>query len=73
MVELRASMTIPANTVLKPGEVYSTPRSFLAVYSGDYYEPLRLWSSVLAKGRLESAEALERGLQRQLVRMGLRI
>ena len=43
------SMTIPANTVLKPGEVYSTPRSFLAVYSGDYYEPLRLWSSVLAK------------------------
>ena len=46
---IAASMTIPANTVLKPGEVYSTPRSFLAVYSGDYYEPLRLWSSVLAK------------------------
>ena len=43
------SLTIPANAVLKPGEVYSTPRSFLAVYSGDYYEPLRLWSSVLAK------------------------
>jgi alpha-galactosidase len=46
---IAASMTIPANTTLKPGEVYSTPRSFLAVYSGDYYEPLRLWSSVLAK------------------------
>jgi alpha-galactosidase len=46
---IAASVTIPANTVLKPGEVYSTPRSFLAVYSGDYYEPLRLWSSVLAK------------------------
>jgi alpha-galactosidase len=46
---IAASMTIPANTVLKPGEVYSTPRSFLAVYAGDYYEPLRLWSSVLAK------------------------
>ena len=44
-----ASMTIPANTNLKPGEAYSTPRSFLAVYSGDYYEPLRTWSSVLAK------------------------
>ena len=44
-----ASMTIPANTILKPGDVYSTPRSFLAVYAGDYYEPLRLWSSVLAK------------------------
>jgi len=46
---IAASMTIPANVTLKPGEVYSTPRSFLAVYSGDYYEPLRLWSSVLAK------------------------
>jgi len=46
---VEASMTIPANVTLKPGEVYSTPRSFLAVYSGDYYEPLRLWSSVLAK------------------------
>src|SRR5256884_4161202 len=46
---IAASMTIPANTTLKPGESYSTPRSFLAVYSGDYYEPLRLWSSVLAK------------------------
>jgi alpha-galactosidase len=46
---IATSMTIPANTVLKPGEVYSTPRSFLAMYSGDYYEPLRLWSSVLAK------------------------
>ena len=46
---IAASMTIPANTTLKPGEIYSTPRSFLAVYSGDYYEPLRLWSSVLAK------------------------
>ena len=46
---ITTSLTIPASIVLKPGEVYSTPRSFLAVYSGDYYEPLRLWSSVLAK------------------------
>ena len=44
-----ASMTIPANTVLKPGQTYSTPRSFLAVYSGDFYEPLRTWSSILGK------------------------
>jgi len=43
------SVTIPANTTLKPGESYSTPRSFVAVYSGDFYEPLRLWSSVLQK------------------------
>lgn len=43
------SMEIPAKTTLKPGETYSTPRSFVAVYSGDFYEPLHLWSSVLQK------------------------
>jgi len=32
---------------LKPGETFSTPRSFLAVYAGDFYEPLRLYSAVL--------------------------
>jgi alpha-galactosidase len=46
---VNASLTIPANTTLKPGETYSTPRSFIAVYSGDFYQPLRLWSSVLQK------------------------
>ena len=44
-----AELAIPANTALKPGESYSTPRSFVAVYSGDFYEPLRIWSSVLQK------------------------
>ena len=44
-----ASMTIPVNAALKPGESYSSPRSFVAVYSGDFYEPLRMWSSVLQK------------------------
>jgi alpha-galactosidase len=46
---VNASVTIPANTLLKPGESYSTPRSFVAVYSGDFYEPLRMWSSLLQK------------------------
>ena len=36
-----------ANITLKPGESYSTPRSFVAVFAGDFYEPLRIWSSVL--------------------------
>jgi alpha-galactosidase len=44
-----AGLSVPANTTLKPGESYSLPRSFVSVYSGDYYEPLRLWSSVLQK------------------------
>jgi alpha-galactosidase len=46
---VQAGITIPANTLLKPGDSYSTPRTFLAVYSGDFYEPLRMWSSLLQK------------------------
>ena len=46
---VNASVAIPVKTMLKPGSSYSTPRSFVAVYSGDFYEPLRLWSSVLQK------------------------
>ncbi len=34
---------------MKPNESYFTPRGFVAVYAGDFYEPLRLWSSVLQK------------------------
>jgi alpha-galactosidase len=44
-----ARLEVPAATTLKPGETYSTPRSFVAVYAGDFYEPLRMWSSVLQK------------------------
>jgi len=46
---VNAQVTIPAGTALKAGESYSTPRSFVSVYSGDYYEPLRIWSSDLQK------------------------
>ncbi len=46
---VNANLTIPVGSSLKPGESYSTPRSFVAVYSGDFYEPLRMWSSVLQK------------------------
>src|SRR5258707_14271209 len=44
-----AAVSIPADTTLKPGESYSTPRSFVAVYSGDFFDPQRLLSSVLSK------------------------
>ncbi|MDP9339167.1 MAG: alpha-galactosidase [Acidobacteriota bacterium] len=44
-----AGVTFPANTVLKPGEVYSTPRTFVAVYKGDYYEPLSMWSNAVER------------------------
>ncbi|MGH9501231.1 MAG: glycoside hydrolase family 36 protein [Terriglobales bacterium] len=46
---VNAGVEITANTTLKPGEEYSTPRSFVSVYAGDFYEPLHLWSSVLQK------------------------
>jgi alpha-galactosidase len=39
----------PAKIALKPGELYSTPRTFLAIYSGDFYKPLSLWSDVIEK------------------------
>jgi alpha-galactosidase len=44
-----AAVRISANTTLKPGETFSTPRTFLAVYAGDFYEPLSLWSNVIEK------------------------
>jgi alpha-galactosidase len=46
---VNAAVEIPAKTTLQPGQSYSTPRTFLAIYSGDFYQPLRLWSSVLQK------------------------
>lgn len=47
--QVEASVSIPAKTTLKPGDVYSAPRTFLAVYTGDFYEPLKIWSDAIAK------------------------
>ena len=44
---VNAEVSYPSNVVLKPGDTYSTPRSFVSVYAGDFYQPLRIWSSVL--------------------------
>jgi len=41
---VQVSVTVPAEAVLKPGESFSTPRTFVNVYQGDYYEPLHTWS-----------------------------
>ena len=46
---VNAEVDYPVTIVLKPGETYSTPRSFVSVYAGDFYEPLRIWSSVLQR------------------------
>jgi len=42
-----SEIRIANGAVLKPGEIYATPRSFLAVFTGDYYEPLSMWSAIL--------------------------
>jgi len=42
-----ASVRLPANVTLKPGETFATPRTFLAVYAGDFYEPLSIWSNAV--------------------------
>jgi len=44
-----ASMTIEPNASLQAGDTYSMPRSFVAVYHGDFYEPLHLYSTALQR------------------------
>lgn len=43
---VHVAVSLPQQT-LKPGETYSSPRTFVAVYKGDYYEPLRIYSKAL--------------------------
>lgn len=45
--QIDAAVRLTPDTTLQPGEVYSTPRTFIAVYAGDYYEPLRMYSDVI--------------------------
>jgi alpha-galactosidase len=51
--QVEAGVRIPAGRVLKPGEDFSTPRTFFTVFAGDFYKPLNLWSEVVAKEGLE--------------------
>jgi len=53
---VRAEIVVNDLTTLKPGDVYSTPLSFLAVYHGDFYEPLRLYSSAMQRRGWEPAK-----------------
>jgi len=44
-----AAVNVPANTKLKSGETFSTPRTFLTVFHGDYYEALSTWSKAIER------------------------
>ena len=46
---LNAAVAVPANTTLKPGETFATPRTFVTVFHGDYYEPLHTWSEAVER------------------------
>ena len=46
---VNVELDFAAGASLQPGERYSTPRNFVAVFAGDFYEPLRIWSTVLQK------------------------
>ena len=44
-----AAIEIDNPATLKPGESFSTPRTFVAIYAGDFYEPLQMYSQALQK------------------------
>jgi alpha-galactosidase len=46
---IHTSLRLDPDTTLRPGSVFSTPRTFIAVYHGDFYRPLRLYSSILQR------------------------
>ena len=46
---VEASVEVPASTTLKQGESFSTPRTFVTVFRGDYYEPLSTWSKAVER------------------------
>jgi alpha-galactosidase len=47
--KVEAGVKVPVKTTLKANEVFSSPRTFLAIYNGDYYKPLSVWSDVVEK------------------------
>jgi alpha-galactosidase len=42
-----ASVRLAPDSTLQPGDAYTTPQTFVAVFEGDYYEPLRMYSDVI--------------------------
>jgi alpha-galactosidase len=47
--KVEAVVDIPASATLKSGESFSTPRTFLTLFHGDYYEPLSTWSQAVER------------------------
>ena len=47
--EVQVGVEIPAEIDLNQGQSFATPRTFVSVYSGDYYEPLNIWSRAVER------------------------
>jgi len=58
---INTNLTLDAQTTLKPGDSFATPRSFVAVYHGDFYEPLRTYSLALQREGWTVAKPILRG------------
>jgi len=44
---VNAEVALDVDTRLQPGEVYTTPLTFVSVFHGDFYEPLSMYSQML--------------------------
>jgi alpha-galactosidase len=52
---VEASLEFPSRT-LAAGETWSSPWGFLSVHSGDFYEPVRLWSHLMGQSGWKSSQ-----------------
>jgi len=57
--QVSASISLEDPVTLHPGESYTSPVTFLAVFHGDFYEPLSTYSKILQKRGMSLAHATE--------------
>ena len=54
--KVEVAVKIPGDGVLKQGELFSTPRTFVMSFRGDYYEPLSMWSKAIEREGLSKPQ-----------------
>jgi alpha-galactosidase len=60
---VNAEIVLDANTRLQPGQVYTTPLTFVSVFHGDFYEPLSAYSKMLQNSGLSLAHPTQADYQ----------
>ena len=61
--QVNAKITLEVKMTLQPGQVYTTPLTFVSVFHGDFYEPLSLYSKMLQVRGLSLAHPTEADYQ----------